>query len=142
MSEPPENAFIGWTSAPTEAELARALGAAKPLWDRIVSDLAVECGADVREWNSYSPKSGWALRLKLRKRVIVYLAPCTGCFRAAFTLSDRAIAAARAAKPGNRLQRLLDAGQRYPEGTAVRLEIHRASGLALVKKLAAIKVAS
>jgi len=51
------NAFIGKTRKPTEAELAAALGPAKVIWDQILADLAAECGADVQEWNSYSPKS-------------------------------------------------------------------------------------
>ena len=40
-------------------------------------------------------KSGWSLRLKVKKRNIVYLAPCNGCFRVAFIFGDRAVAAAR-----------------------------------------------
>ena len=52
-----ENAFAGKVQPPTEAELAAALGAAKPVWDQLLADLAQAIGAEVREWNSYSPKA-------------------------------------------------------------------------------------
>ena len=77
------NAFIGKTTAPTEAEVDAALGSTAALWKQLV-DWMAEQGAAIQEWNSYSPKAGWALRLKVKKRNIVYLGPCAGCFRASF----------------------------------------------------------
>jgi hypothetical protein len=88
------NAFIGRTKAPTEAEVDAALGSTAALWKELVEWMA-EQGAAIQEWNSYSPKAGWALKLKQKKRNIVYLGPCDGCFRVAFVLGDKAVAAAR-----------------------------------------------
>jgi len=141
MKEPNPNAFIGWAQRPTDAELATALGAAKAAWDRLISDLAA-LAADVEEWKCYSAKSGWSLRLKHGKRTIIYLAPCAGCIRVAFILGDKAVAAARQGKPSKRLLQLLDGAEKYPEGNGIRLEIRRPSELAVVRRLAEIKLAN
>jgi len=34
------NAFIGKMDRPTDAELGKALGPAKPAWDELIADLA------------------------------------------------------------------------------------------------------
>ncbi len=89
------NAFIGRTEQPTEADLSEVLGSARVLWDQLVSNLNEKHQISVHEWNSYSPKAGWALRLKRKDRAIVYLSPAAGCFTASFALGDRAVQAAR-----------------------------------------------
>jgi hypothetical protein len=134
------NAFIGKTKKPTENEMAAALGPTKSVWDKLVADLAGENGVDVQEWNSYSPKAGWSLRLKRKKRTIVWLAPCQGCFRVAFILGDKAMKAARECGLPKRVLKILDEAPRYPEGTGVRFEVKSAKELAVLKKLAAIKL--
>jgi hypothetical protein len=135
------NAFIGKTTRPTEAEVDAALGSTAALWKQLVSWMA-EQGAAIQEWNSYSPKAGWALRLKVKKRNIVYLGPCAGCFRVSFILGDKAIAAARKGDLSNSTLKILDEAPRYSEGTGVRLMVKAAKDLAAIKKLALIKMAN
>ena len=132
------NAFIGRTKPPTDDELSTELGAARTLWDELLTELALP----IQEWNSYSPKAGWSLKLKLKKRTIVYLAPCRGSFRVAFVLGDKAVEAARQSKLPKAVMKIIDEAPRYPEGTGVRLEIAARKDLAAVKKLAEVKLAS
>ena len=134
------NAFIGRTKAPSDADLAAALGAVKPLWDEIVADMAHELGLTGSEWKSYGAKHGWALQLRRGKRNIVHLAPCEGSIHVLFILGARAVAAARAARLGAAGAKLLDEAPRYPEGTGIRLEVSRPRQIPLVRKLARIKL--
>jgi hypothetical protein len=134
------NAFIGKPKKPTDDELATALGPAKSVWDRLIADLAVENGVDVQEWSSYSRKAGWSLRLKRKKRTIVWLAPCQGCFRVAFIFGGKAMKAARQCQLPQRVTKILDEAPRYPEGTGVRLNVKGAKDIVVLKKLAAIKL--
>ena len=134
------NAFIGRTKAPSDADVAAALGAAKPLWDALVVDMAGELALTGSEWKSYSVKHGWALQLRRGKRNIVHLAPCQGSFHVLFILGDRAVVAARAAKLGATATKLLDEAPRYPEGTGIRIEVARPRQIPLVRKLARIKL--
>jgi hypothetical protein len=135
------NAFIGKTSLPTAKEIATALGATATLWKQLVDWLA-EQGVAEEEWKSGSVKYGWSLRLKLKKRTIVYLGPCAGCFRVAFVLGDRAVAAARQSGLSKSTLHLLDEAPRYAEGTGLRLMVKAPKDLAAIRKLALIKLAN
>jgi Protein of unknown function (DUF3788) len=135
------NAFTGKSHPPTDAELAEALGPAKALWDRLLARLAEDHKLTVREWNSYSPKAGWSLRLKCKERNIVYLGPCKGAFRVAFVLGDKAMAAARASKLPHSVIQLIHKARRYAEGTAVRFETMKAKDIKSIVTLAGIKLA-
>jgi len=135
------NAFIGKTTLPTDDEVTTALGACAALWKQLVDWFAGQ-GVTIQEWNSYSPKAGWALRLKVKKRNIVYLAPCAGCFRVAFILGAKAVAAARKGDLSKSTLKLLDEAPRYPEGTGLRLLVKAPKDLAAIRKLALIKLAN
>jgi hypothetical protein len=138
----PVNAFIGKTAAPEDAELSAELGPTRALWDQLTSELAQEQNVVTQEWYSYSPKAGWSLRLKRAKRTILYLIPARGGMTAAFVLGGKAIEAARQARLPRKILGCIEAGQKYPEGTGVRIDIKSATDLAGVKKLAAIKIAN
>jgi hypothetical protein len=135
------NAFIGHATKPTDSELTAELGAKRSLWDEVLTELE-RLGVNDQEWNSYSSKAGWALKVLRKKRVIVYLGPLHGGFRASFVLGDKAIAAAKASRLPAKIQKLIAGGKRYPEGTAVRLEVGSRADVSTVAKLAAIKLAS
>lgn len=132
------NAFIGHRNRPTAKELSAALGPTFKLWNDLLADLHLPD----QEWNSYSIKAGWSMKLKQKKRTILHLGPSEGSFQIAFILGDRALAAARASNLPTRIVGLLAEAQKYPEGTAVRIEVTKATDLAGVKELAAIKMAN
>ena len=136
-----QNAFIGKTTQPTAKEVTAALGPSAALWNQLV-DWFAEQEVTIQEWNSYSPKAGWALRLKIKKRNIVYLAPCAGCFRVAFIFGDKAVTAARQGDLSKSTLKLIDEAPRYPEGTGLRLTVKAAKDLAAIRKLALIKLAN
>ena len=135
-----ENAFIGKLTQPTPKELAGKLGQAKDLWNDVVTNVASECGITEKEWNCYSPKAGWSLRLKHKKRNIVYLSPCAGSFRVAFILGEKAMRVAKNTPFPAKFAKLIAEAVRYPEGSAIRLEVTSAEDVAFVKQLAKIKV--
>jgi Protein of unknown function (DUF3788) len=134
------NAFAGKPGQPTEVELAATLGPAKSTWDKLLAQLAQKCDLATQEWNSYSRKAGWSLRLKHGDRNIVYLSPGSGCFLASFALGDKAVRAARESKLPRGVLDLIASAKRYAEGTAVRLEVHAPKDIVAVIKLAAIKL--
>jgi hypothetical protein len=137
------NAFIGKRETPTDDDLAAELGrSAQGLWDRLLAGLADRHNIVTREWNSYSPKAGWSLRLKRDKRTILYLSPCRGCFRASFALGGKAVEAARASGLPPSVIRIIDSAKRYAEGTGVRIDVNGPADIAVVEKLAAIKLAN
>lgn len=133
------NAFVGSATQPSDAELSAALGAKRALWDELLEKLRA-LGIDAREWNSYSRKSGWALKVIRKQRVIVYLSPMRDGFRASFALGDRAVKEALAAKLPAKVLKVIREARRYAEGTPVRLEVKSDADLAAILKIATIKV--
>lgn len=77
-----------------------------------------------------------------QKRNIVYLSPCQECFTVSFVLSDRALEAVRQSGLPKRVIKTIDGAKRYPEGTVIRIEVNGPKDLAIVKKLAAVKLAN
>jgi hypothetical protein len=136
------NAFIDQPTQPTTSQITTALGDSAAPWHQLIDWLVTEQGIDEQEWKSLSPKYGWSLRMKLRKRTVVYLGPCGHCFRASFVLGDRAVAAARQAALPKNVLTAIDAARRYEEGTGLQLIVHRAPDLAAIQKLVEIKLAN
>jgi Protein of unknown function (DUF3788) len=100
------------------------------LWEALIADLARDHGLEPEGWVRT------ALPLRKGKRRIVYLSPREGFFLASFALGDRAIAAMKVANIS------VELGKRYAEGTALRIEVHTAADVELVKQVAAIKIAN
>jgi Protein of unknown function (DUF3788) len=137
------NAFIGKAEQPSPEEVAAALGPAAGSWNELIAWMATTLGVAFQEWKGiYVHKYGWSFRLKLKKRTIVHMAPCRGCFRVAFVLSDKALAAAKEAKMPAKIQKALAEAPRYPEGNGLRLVVTKPADLAPIHKLAKIKLAN
>jgi|SRR5579871_3109143 len=134
------NAFAGQAAPPTERELASVLGNARALWLDVVSCLKRDLKLDSEEWNTYSVKAGWSLRMQKKKRNIVYLGPRTGWFLASFVLGEKAVSAARKGDFPRSILKMIGEAKRYAEGTAVRIEVHTAKDANVVRALAKIKV--
>lgn len=133
------NAFAGQTERPTQKALESALGPSHALWKELVAELKRSLKLD-EDWHSSGGKYGWALRLQLKGRNIVYLGPRAGSFMAAFVLGDKAIAAVRKSDLPADLLKTIAETKRYGEGTPVRIEVKGQEDLNPVKVLAKIKV--
>jgi len=140
MAEETLNAFAGKKAQPADDDLTEVLGATKPVWDRLIADLAADYGVTVLEWKSV--KTGWSVRLLRKKRPIVWLSPYRGYFRVSFVLGEKAVVAARECGLPARVRKALDEAPKYPEGTGLRLVIKGQKDIAAVKKLAAVKIAN
>jgi Protein of unknown function (DUF3788) len=137
------NAFIGRSSQPSEAEVAGALGPAAPLWSELIAEVSGDAGSLTQEWKAILVhKYGWSLRLKQKSRNIIFMSPCHNCFRVAFTLSDKAVTAAKEARLPKAVVQALATAPRYPEGTGLRLTVNRPDDLPAIRKIARIKLAN
>jgi uncharacterized protein DUF3788 len=134
------NAFAGQTTPPTLKAVESALGDSHTLWKQLVSELKQDLKLDGEDWHSSGAKYGWAFRLQIKKRNIVYLSPRAGSFVATFILGDKAIAVVRKSNLPAELLQTIAKTKRYGEGTPVWIPVKSPKDLDIVKTIAKIKV--
>ena len=131
--------FDDKTQPPDNNALAKSLGAAKTLWDEFIRHVAAEYAPVEEAWGFYK---SWSLRLKRKKRTIVYLLPRDGHFQCAFVYGGKATEAARNAKLPKAVLKAIDEAPVYAEGRGFRLDVRTAKDLGTMRTLAAIKMAN
>jgi hypothetical protein len=132
-------AFDDKTRPPDDKALAKGLGPAKELWDGFVRHVAGEYAPVEEAWGFYK---SWSLRLKRKKRTIVYLLPRDGHFLCAFVYGGQATEEARKAKLPQAVRKAIDETPVYAEGRGFRLEVRTAKDLAAMTTLVALKMAN
>jgi len=134
--------FMDKLKKPGDEELAEALGKAVGLWKELKRRLAEQHDPLTDEWVYSGKNYGWSLRLKWKKRAIVYLTPLDRCFRVAFAFGEKAVQAAHQSDLPASVLKIIDEAPKYAEGRGVRMEIHGAEDVRLAVKLAGIKMAN
>jgi hypothetical protein len=134
--------FDDKSKLPQNDELAKALGRASTHWEVLKNHLSSMYEPITEEWVYSGKPWGWALRLKQKKRAIVYLTPCEGYFYAGFAFGEKAVKAARQSDLPVSVMSIIDSAKKYAEGRAVRIEIRNVKAVSAVKKLVSIKMAN
>jgi hypothetical protein len=134
--------FVGTATPPDPASLKAALGKSADLWTRIVAAVGEAHGPIVEHWHCASAKGGWAMRLKHKDRVVLYLIPQSGAFLVGVVLGEKAVKAAHEQQLPPKILAMIDAAPRYAEGRGIRFAVSTRAGVAAVVRLAAIKMAT
>ena len=135
-----KSAFADRAAPPDDGAVHRVLGASAPAWDECRAAIARAHPPVDAEWVWGGAPHGWALRLRRKKRAIVYLAPHAGSFHASFAVGEKAAAAARDAGLAEHLLQAIADAPRYVEGRAVRIEVAGPAAVADVLAVAALKM--
>ena len=69
------SAFEDKSRSRTDAEVAAVLGRAAAHWDELVAHMEERHAPIDREWGYAGKKWGWSLRLKQKKRAVLYMTP-------------------------------------------------------------------
>lgn len=140
MVEMEMSAFADRSAPPADAAVRSQLGDTAPLWSALLAAVAAAHAPLDSEWVWGGKSYGWSLRLRRKKRAVLYMTPCAGTFRAAFALGEKAAAAAPAAGLAPHLLRAIDEAPRFAEGRAVRLEVRGRDDVADALAVAALKM--
>lgn len=136
----PLSAFDDKANPPGNADLAEELGKSFILWNDLIERIGANVADVSMEWGYTSKSTGWGLRLKTAKRVVVYMTPCSGYFLASFALGEKAVKTAHQNKLPHKLLEMIDAAPKYAEGRAVRIPIKSEKDVRNVEKLAVIRM--
>lgn len=136
------SAFDDTSRGPSDRQVADALGDVNDLWDGLKAEIASRFDPIAEDWTFFGKQWGWSLRLKHKKRAVLYMTPSDGLFFVGFALGEQAVAAAQEAGLPKRLLEIIEGSQKYAEGRAVRLEVTTPAGVEWAVILAEIKMAN
>ena len=134
------SAFADKSKKPNEADLMKTLGRSGGHWKAIVDTVSADFAPLDLSWGYAGAAWGWSLRLKQKKRTVMYLTPCERHFIAGLVLGDKAVRAARRADLPKTVLQIIAQSKRYAEGTGVRIEIRNKKDREAVLALASIKM--
>ncbi len=127
------------TPTPDDQILAGVLGASFKSWTEIKTSVAEHHGATKEEWKYYGAKSGWVLKLLLKKRNLFFLIPGRKQFTLGFVFGDRAVEAIEHSDlPAAMIREVRDA-RRYAEGRGLRIEVRNRAMVTRILKLARVR---
>jgi hypothetical protein len=124
-------------AGPPEGELRDLLGRRYAVFDRV----AHPGPGVINEWHSYKKGTPPILKVIEGRRTLYYVRPDKGTVHVSFLLGRRACEAALAGQVPSHLHAVIRSAKEYPEGRAVRLELHRLADVADVEALLAVKLA-
>ncbi len=136
------SAFDDKSKEPGAADLSRTLGRSSVHWQSLVAHVKAEYAPLDATWNFAGAKWGWSLRLKQKKRTVLYMTPCSRHFLVGFALGEKAVKAAHARPLPDSTLAILDGAPKYAEGRGVRIGVRNKKDLEIVKGLAAVKMAN
>jgi hypothetical protein len=136
------SAFDDKAKKPSKRALRTTLGRTSTHWDNLIAHIASEYSPLAETWNFAGAAWGWSLRLKQKKRTVLYMTPCRGHFLVGFALGEKAVKAAHDSGLPDEVLSLIDEAKKYAEGRAVRLEIRNKRNLEVAKAIAAVKMAN
>jgi hypothetical protein len=134
------SAFDDKAQQPTASDLEGVLGRTNSHWKQLVAHIASEYAPLDQSWNFAGAKWGWSLRLKQKKRTILYMTPCRKHFLVGFALGEKAVRAARARGLPKPVLDAIAEAPRYAEGRGVRIPVRTRADRENVVALAAVKM--
>lgn len=105
--------------APELQALREVLGETYIFWEDIKSHIEATYGSVTEEWKFYGQKSGWLLKVLLKKRNLFFFVPLKGYFRLSFVFGDRAVASIEASDLPEQIKDNLRKARKYAEGRGV-----------------------
>jgi hypothetical protein len=125
---------------PTADSLRAVLGLGRQHWDRLLADLHAVHDPLTEEWHFSGAAYGWSMRVRTKKRTLVYLIPREEFFLAGIVLGAKATESTRQSGLPERIMRVIDDAPVYAEGRGFRLEVRNPEDVCAVETLVSIKV--
>ncbi len=132
--------LIDKSPKPDEKTLSGVLGASFKSWTEIKNAITEQHGTTGEEWKYYGAKSGWVLKLLLKKRNLFFLIPGDRHFTLGFVFGDRAVEAIEKSSLPSAMKREVKDARRYAEGRGLRIDVRNRTTVDHILKLVDIKV--
>lgn len=127
---------------PTDKAVFEVLGETAGLWNELKIMIRSRFDPLSEDWGFAGKKWGWSLRLKHKKRAVLYMTPSTGFFLVGFALGQKAVDAAHERGLPEPVLDLIESSPKFAEGRGVRFEVRNADDLEHVIAVAEVKMAN
>ena len=117
------SAFDDKAKKPGAGDLEKILGRTSTHWDDLRRHIAAEYAPLDETWNFAGAKWGWSLRLKQKKRTVLYMTPRKMHFLIGFDLGEKAVKAAHDSRFPESILTVIDEAPKYADGRGVRIEL-------------------
>ncbi|MFA5011501.1 MAG: DUF3788 domain-containing protein [Ignavibacteria bacterium] len=134
--------FMDKSIMPSDTDLKSALGKTYSIWGLISEFVYSQYFNSVSEWKYPGAKYGWSFRIKDRKRVIIYLLPRKGFFKAAFMFGQKATDEIIKSDVSREIKEELQNARVYAEGRGIRIDVKSKEAIKDIKELINIKLSN
>jgi hypothetical protein len=134
--------FTDKSHQPTDAEIHKAIGSMLPDWQGLVKYIRETYPVQEDFKFLYGKKYGWALRFRVKGKLLTSLYPTDGGFTVQVNLSQVAIAKTRSMKLGQNVKDAIARAKPYPEGQWLFIPVDSVGDVRDIKNLLALRVDS
>ena len=127
---------------PNNKMLETDLANANKYYEAICNFIKKEYGDLKPEWKFYSKKSGWILKLLLKKRNVLFIIPLEGYFKTAFTFGQKATEMVLNSELPQNIKNDLQFAKKYAEGRTFQIDVKNNNDLENILKLISIKLSA
>jgi len=134
--------FCDKSIVPQDPDLVENLGNSYILWKQIHAYVLSKYPKGLTEWNYPGKKYGWILRIKDKKRAIIYFLPRDQYFKVAFVFGQKATDCVLNSDISADIKTELEQATKYAEGRGIRIDVKNDLILPDIKRLVEIKLAN
>lgn len=132
-------AFTEKFHQPTMDEVQAVIGPQLATWHALIAFIRESYPADEDFTFLYGKTYGWALRFRLRGKLLTSLYPAVGGFTVQINLSPAAVEQAQQMGLGESVQQAIARAKPYPEGRWLFIPVTSAADLHAVQQLLALR---
>jgi hypothetical protein len=125
---------------PTEDEIIKVIGPKLSAWQELIQFIRENYPSDEDFKFLYGKKYGWALRFRIRGKLLTSLYPTEEGFIVQINLSQAAIKQAQKMKLGENVQEASARANPYPEGRWLFIPVRSADDIQAIQKLLSLRV--
>jgi hypothetical protein len=125
---------------PADDEILQAIGSRVSVWQALIQFIRQNYPADEDFKFLYGKKYGWALRFRIRGKLLTSLYPTEEGFTVQINLSQTAIEQAQRMKPGEHVQQAIARATPYPEGRWLFIPVKSMDDLGDIQQLLTLRV--
>ncbi len=133
-------AFSDKTHQPTDAEVLEAIGPRLSIWQELVHFVREKYPIQEDFKFLYGKNYGWALRFRIKGKLLISLYPAEGGFTAQVNLSSEAVEKAQRMKLGKNVQQAIAQAHPYPEGRWLFIPVESEKDYRDIQRLLALRV--